>query len=354
MTQAAAPNPDTDAPSAASIAVDVSHLTHRYPTPATPGARPALADVSLTIRAGEIFGILGPNGGGKSTLFRVLATMLRPSEGAVRIFGVDPVARPSQVRGMLGVVFQYPSIDLKLTAYENLLHQGHLYGLSGADLSGRIHSALAAVGLLDRAADFTERFSGGMRRRVEIAKAMLHAPRLLLLDEPATGLDPGARRDVWRQLRKLRDEQGVTIAMTTHLMDEAEWCDRLAILSGGTLVAQGTPPELRARIGGDVVSLEVEPAGDAAAAEALCGLITERFAPWPAGKAPAAMDGRVRIEHDQGATFVATLTNAFPGRIRSITVGRPTLDDVFMHMTGHAIGDDTAASSVEPPRKTTR
>ncbi|MCE9591817.1 MAG: ABC transporter ATP-binding protein [Planctomycetes bacterium] len=345
--QASPTIPPADAPIDATPAVAVDDLTHRYASASTETDRPALDAVSFTVCPGEIFGILGPNGGGKTTLFRILATTLRPTSGSVRVFDEDPVAHPAAVRGQLGVVFQHPSLDVKLTAWENLLHQGHLYGLSGADLRDRITRALQAVGLFDRRDDFVERFSGGMRRRVEIAKAVLHAPRLLLLDEPATGLDPGARRDVWRQLERLRDEEGVTIALTTHLMDEADRCDRLAILSGGKLVAQGTPSELKSRIGGDVVSLEAEPAGDPAAADELARLITEKFGPWEQGSAPAVIDGRVRIERDRGATFVATLASAFPGKVRSITVGRPTLDDVFMHVTGRAMTD--APDSTQPP-----
>jgi len=349
MTQAAPLIPPMNVPPASVVdqAVAIDQLTHRYP--GSPADRPALDGVSLMIRPDEIFGVLGPNGGGKSTLFRILATVLRPTSGSVRVFGADPVSASHRVRGMLGVVFQYPSLDLKLTARENLLHHGRLYGLGGKDLADRIDAALAAANLTDRAGEYVERFSGGMRRKVEIAKAMLHAPRLLLLDEPSTGLDPGARRDVWRQIERLREAQGVTVALTTHLMDEADRCDRLAILSMGRVVGQGSPSELKSLIGGDVVSLEAEPPGDMDGVEALCRQIAERFGPWPQGKPPAVIDGRVRIERQDGAAFVATLAGAFPGRVRSITVGRPTLDDVFMHMTGRALEDEAQSNAVEPP-----
>jgi ABC-2 type transport system ATP-binding protein len=248
------------------------------------------------------------------------------------------------VREQLGVVFQMPSLDVKLTAQENLLHQGHLYGLSGGDLAGRIERALQSVGLADRRHERVERFSGGMRRRVELAKALLHDPRLMLLDEPSTGLDPGARRDVWDRLEHLRRERGVTIALTTHLMDEADRCDRLAILARGRLVAVDTPANLKARIGGDVVTVEAEDQSPEAV-ERLAREITQRFAPWPGKSAPAVVDGRIRFEHANGPAFVATLAAAFPGRVRSLSVGRPTLEDVFLQLTGQRLWDEPLTPS---------
>jgi len=224
------------------VAVLVENLTHTYPAAKRRTGRRghhadqpadetksestvrenALDAVSLSIGRGEIFGILGPNGSGKSTLFRILSTMLKPSGPVKRlaIMGNDVLERPEAVRRNLGVVFQSPSLDVKLTAHENLLHQGHLYGLSGADLNHRIKSLLDYFGQADRAHEYVERFSGGMRRRVELAKALLHNPELLLLDEPATGLDPGARHDLWRQLEQLRAERNQTVALTTHLMED--------------------------------------------------------------------------------------------------------------------------------------
>jgi ABC-2 type transport system ATP-binding protein len=328
-------------------------LTHRYPA-ATPrrrgrsraGAaapvadRPALDRVSFDIRPGEVFGVLGPNGGGKTTLFRILATMLRAASGRVEVFGHDAAAEPHRVREQLGVVFQLPSRDNKLTARENLVHQGHLYGLRGRELHDRIDALLAGVSLRDRQHERVELFSGGMRRRVELVKAMLHGPRLLVLDEPATGLDPGARRDVWQLLEALRARDGVTVALTTHLMEEADRCDRLAILARGRLVALDTPSRLKAAIGGDVITLEPEAGEGAAGADGVAALardIAERFGHWPAGSEPAVVDGRIRLGRDDGAAFVARLASAFPGRLRRLTVGRPTLEDVFMHMTGQSL-----------------
>lgn len=335
---------DTEPVATTAPAIAVKQLCHRYPprrtrrssngqSPATQTTNLALDHVSLAVEPGEIFGILGPNGGGKTTLFRIIATMLRPSSGAVQVFGHDVRREPAQVRRQLGVVFQAPSLDVKLTARENLTHQGHLYGLRGSDLRHRIDAWLDRVGLSDRADDFAETFSGGMRRRVELAKALLHEPRLLLLDEPATGLDLGARRDVWRHLTRLRDEQGVTAALTTHLMDEADHCDRLAIISHGKLVAIDTPGKLKATIGGDVITIRPRDEGESALLQ-LLARITEQFGPWRGRLAPTIIDGAVHLEKEHGPAFVAQLGSALAGEIHSITVGQPTLEDVFLHLTG--------------------
>ncbi len=342
-------------------AISVEGLTHAYPQarpgwlyrhrgnasgptpqPAAPTPRrSALDDVTFRIEPGEIFGILGPNGGGKTTLFRILCTLLQPTCGSVRVFGLDVLAHPRQVRELLGVVFQMPSLDVKLTADENLTHQGHLYGLSGADLARRVQQQLQAFGLDQRQHEPVERFSGGMRRRVELAKALMHEPKLLLLDEPSTGLDPGARRDLWASLERLRHNLGVTVALTTHLMEEADRCDRLAILSEGRLVAIDTPARLKSRIGGDVIT--IDPCGDDPAAEDLRRQIEQRFGPWSAGTTPIILDGKIRLEKHDGAAFVAALASAFPGRLDSITVGRPTLEDVFTQLTGHKLWDEATS-----------
>jgi len=295
-------------------AVEVRALTHRY------GDRTALDNVDLDVAEGEIFGLLGPNGGGKTTLFRILSTLLVPSSGTARVCGHDPVTEPAAVRRAIGVVFQTPSLDLKLTARENLKHQADLYGVTDP---ARAEAMLKRVGMLDRADEYCENFSGGMRRRVELAKGMLHEPRLLLLDEPSTGLDPGARRDLWQYLESVRKE-GVTSFLTTHLMEEAEKCDRLALLDRGRLVAVGTPDELKARIGGDVLTVETE------SAPALQSDVQERF-----GLDSQVVDGTLRIEKEEGHRFVPQLIDAFPERITSVSIGKPTLEDVFVQLTGH-------------------
>src|SRR5262249_7917815 len=211
-------------PSTESLAVEVDSLSHNY------GSRQALKAISFTVQRGEIFGLLGPNGGGKTTTFRILSTLIHPQQGKARIFGFDLATQAREIRQRIGVVFQAPSLDKKLTAYENLMHQGHLYGLSGTKLNERIRMLLDRVKLADRDNEYVETFSGGMRRRVELAKGLLHAPQLLLLDEPSTGLDPGARRDLWQYLEQLSRDEGVTSLLTTHYMEEAAHCHRLGII----------------------------------------------------------------------------------------------------------------------------
>ena len=315
-------------------AIRIENLTHVYPgQSASISNKPAINDLTLAIEPGQVFGILGPNGSGKTTLFRILSTLLRPTSGRVSVFGYDAHTQPDDVRRHLGVVFQMPSLDDKLTAKENLLHQGHLYGLSGSELKMRIERRLADVGLADKANDYVDTYSGGMRRRVELAKALLHTPPLLLLDEPSTGLDVGARRDLWHHLDQLRRDSGVTVVLTTHLMDEADRCDRLAIMADGHLVALDTPQNLKSRIGGDVIT--VEPVADQA--QELEAEITQRFGPWAEGTLPVTVEGRVHFEKPDGPAFVATLAQSFPNRINRITVGPPTLENVFMHLTGQSL-----------------
>ena len=312
--------------------ISVRDLIHRYQD------RTALNGVSFEVRTAELFGLLGPNGSGKTTLFRILSTLMVPSAGTAQIAGLDVVREPAALRRHIGVVFQAQSVDQKLTAYENLWHQGHLYGLRGATLKQRIEEILTRVGLQDRARDRVETFSGGMQRRIELAKGLLHHPEVLLLDEPTTGLDPGARRDLWQYLQILRDQERVSVIVTTHLMEEAERCDRLAILNEGKLVALGTPAELTREIGGDVVLLEAhEP-------EELAARIRSMF-----HIDAIAMGTHVRLEIENGHRFVPDVVEAFPGEIQALSVSKPTLEDVFIHRTGHKFWNE------EPmPQKRTR
>ncbi len=313
-------------------------LTHSY------GDRLALDQLGFEVRAGEIFGLLGPNGSGKTTLFRILSTLMTPTGGRASIQGFDVARDPNQVRQQIGIVFQARSLDLKLTVAENLKHQGHLYGLSGAHLKSRIADVLARVGLADRAGDFVETLSGGMQRRVELAKGLIHSPSVLLLDEPSTGLDPGARRDLWQYLETLRDEEGAAILVTTHLMEEAEHCDRLAILNEGKLVALGSPFQLKSQIGGDIVLFETQ---SPAAAETLSLRLSQKFAV----DAPI-LGNSVRLEHAQGHRFVASVVEAFPGVIESVSVAKPSLEDVFIRRTGHRFWTEVPAGA-RPEVRTT-
>jgi ABC-2 type transport system ATP-binding protein len=314
----AEPLPAVERASAMAV-ISVQNLVHRYET------RTALNGVSFDVHPAELFGLLGPNGSGKTTLFRILSTLMIPTGGRAVVLGCDAAQDAASLRRQIGVVFQAQSIDAKLTAYENLWHQGHLYGLIGSALKKRISEILERVGLADRAKERVETFSGGMQRRIELAKGLLHRPGVLLLDEPTTGLDPGARRDLWQYLQMLRDEEQVSVLVTTHLMEEAERCDRLAILSEGNLVALGTPVELKSEIGGDVIMLDA-----ASDASLLAERIRSRF-----HVETTVMESQVRIEREEGHRFVPDLVEAFPGEVQAITVSKPTLEDVFIRRTGH-------------------
>lgn len=347
-----ATEPMPPASSVTSPAIVATSLSHTYPArrrrrrgqPASV-ARPALDRVSLAIPARRITGILGPNGGGKSTLLRILATLMTPSHGGeVRVFDHDALADPAAVRRMLGVVFQHPALDGKLTVRENLTLHGRLYGLAHDTLRRDVPDWLARFGVAERIDDPAETLSGGQQRRVELAKAILHRPRLLLMDEPSTGLDPGMRRSLRQLLEDLREEQGMTIVLTTHFMDEAERCDRVAILAEGKVVADGAPDELKAAIGGQVIHVEADPSHEANSPAELATLIAQRFGPWDAdgGGEPRVVDGRVRFEKRHGAAVVNSLVTALPARVRSVSVGQPTLEDVFLHQTGHTFSNGQA------------
>ena len=302
----------------ASPAIEITGLSFNY------GERLALSGLELSIARSEIFGFLGPNGGGKSTLFRLLSTLVPMQSGNARVLGYDLTGAPQELRRKLGVVFQSPSLDAKLTVSENLHHHGHLYGMYGAALRDRARAMLARLGVEDRARDVVETLSGGLRRRVELAKSLLHQPEMLLLDEPSTGLDPAARRDFFNLLASLRDNEGVTIILTTHYIEEAERCDRIGILDQGHLVALAPPGELKQQVGGDVIIIS------APAPEALQRSLDRQL------KLHAALvDGTLRIELPRGHELVPRLVNEFGDQIEAVTFGRPTLEDVFVHLTGH-------------------
>ena len=300
--------------------VSVENLTHRY------GDRVALSNVSFGVNQGEIFGLLGPNGGGKSTLFRILSTLMAPTEGKATIAGHDVKRESAAVRRKIGVVFQTQSLDKKLTVEENLRGQGHLHGMSGATLRDRMDKVLGRLGLSDRRGDLVEILSGGLRRRVEIAKGLLHQPSVLLMDEASTGLDPGARRELWRYILELRESEGVTVLLTSHILDEADKCDRLVLLHEGRAVSEGSPAQLKARIGGDVVILETQNPVD------LGAQIESRF-----HVHPTSVDGTLRIEIANGHRFITEVVEAFPGAIETVALKKPTLEDVFLRETGAAL-----------------
>ena len=300
--------------------ISVKGVTHQY------GSRTALADVSFAVARGEVFGLLGPNGGGKSTLFRILATMMTPTAGHAEVAGFDVARQPAEVRRRAGVVFQTQSLDHALTVAENLRAQGHLHGMSGAALRARMAHVMGRLGIDERRNDLVSTLSGGLRRRVEIAKGLLHSPEVLLMDEASTGLDPGARRELWQYVQELRDREGVTILLTTHILDEADRCDRLVLLHQGRVVVEGTPAALRSRIGGDVVLLET------ADPVALAPRVEAHF-----GVPPSIVDGVLRVEIGNGHRFITEVVEAFPGLIESVALHKPTLEDVFVHETGARI-----------------
>lgn len=302
-------------------AVEARGLTHEYGRGGREPRR-ALEAVEFEVRRGEIFGLLGPNGGGKTTLCRILATLLYPTEGSARVAGIDVAEDPAAVRRRIGVVFQNPALDRKLTGRENLRHQGHLYGLAGAALEARTTEMLRRFGVEDRADERVESLSGGLCRRLELAKGLLHRPEVLLLDEPTTGLDPGGRADFWSHLRGLSRADHTAVVVATHLMEEAERCDRLLILDRGRAVALGAPESLTSEIGGDVIAVRSPDP------EALARDIRARF-----GADASVVEDTVRIEKPKGHSFVPGLVEAFPGRIASVTVSKPTLEDVFIHRT---------------------
>jgi len=314
------------APMSVPACVAIQGLVHDY------GERRVLRGLDFSVGEGEIFGLLGPNGGGKTTLFRILATLMRPTGGRALILGHDVEREAPEVRRLIGVVFQSPALDRKLTVRENLRVQGRLYGLAARPLRESSDDMLRRVHLLDRASERVERLSGGLMRRAEIAKGLLHRPRLLLMDEPSSGLDPGARQDLWSLLRELRDREGTTILLTTHLMEEAERCDRLAILNEGTLVAGGTPRALKSEIGGDVIAITT-----ASPRELRDGI--EQLLGGPV----RVVDGTVRLERPAGHELIPRIVEAFADRIDSVSLGRPTLLDVFIHKTGHRFFGDEAA-----------
>jgi len=323
-------------------AVVTENIRHSYParrtspagtspagtSPAgTSPSRQALDGIDLSVRKGEIFGFLGPNGSGKTTLFKILSTLIPPNSGSGRIFGLDIISRVDEVRRKIGVVFQRPSLDKMLTVGENLRHQGHLYGLRGSGLRGVMSAQLEKFGLADRRDEIVQRLSGGLMRRVELAKGLMHNPQLLILDEPSTGLDPGARRALWETLGMLRENDSVTILLTSHLGEEIERCDRLAVMDNGKIVVTGSPEELKREIGGDVVTI-ASPAPDE-----LIAKLRLKFS----GK-PMMVDGKIRLEIEHGHQFIPKLVESFPGLVSEIKLGKPTLEDVFIVRTGRSFG----------------
>ena len=303
--------------------LEVKNLSYQY------GSRKALRDLTFSVEKGEIFGFLGPNGGGKTTTFKILSTLFSVQPGQIKIFDLDLAKDKIAIRRRMGIVFQLPALDKKLKVRENLVHQGHLYGLSGKVLHNRIDRDLERLSLKDREKDKVESLSGGLQRRVELAKALLNNPELMILDEPSTGLDPAARKEFWSHLEKLRQTESMTVLVTTHYLEEGDRCDRLLILDKGEKVALGKPEELKAAIGGEVLRLRAkEP-------KVLASLLTEKL------KIKTKLVGElIQIEQPKAYHLVAAILEAFPEQVLSLTLGLPTLEDVFIHQTGRRFAED--------------
>jgi ABC-2 type transport system ATP-binding protein len=297
----------------------------------------AVDGVSFDIPEGEIFGFLGPNGAGKSTTINMLCTLLRPTSGSAHVNGFDVAMRQGDVRRSIGLIFQDPTLDERLTGWQNLQFHAMLYDVPNALFRERAAELLDMVDLAEKVRDDVRSFSGGMKRRLEIARGLLHRPKVLFLDEPTIGLDPQTRHHIWEYLAKVRDQERLTLFLTTHYMDEAEICDRIAIIDHGRIVALDTPENLKAKVGGDVVMLCTN--DDDRAAEVLASL----------GMAAQPTADGLRVETDHGDRFIPQVLRAMeeaaePVAVSSVTLHRPTLEDVFLKLTGRAIREEEASA----------
>ena len=302
--------------------IEVEALTKLF------GRLRAVDNVSFDVEKGEVFGFLGPNGAGKTTTINALCTLLVPTSGRASVGGFDVVAQARQVQRSIGLVFQDPTVDEYLTAEQNLRFHGYAYGVPRDVIEQRITELMALVELSDRRKSKVNTYSGGMKRRLELARGLLHHPQILFLDEPTLGLDPQTRRHIWDYVLALRQEEELTIFLTTHYMDEAEHCDRIAIIDQGKIVALDTPEKLKDGVGGDLVTIEAEDTA-LAVAELKDSL----------GITPEVEDSVVTFSVPRGDTFLPDFVRGFKSRLLSVSVRRPTLDDVFLQLTGHAIRD---------------
>lgn len=293
----------------------------------------AVKGISFDVEEGEIFGFLGPNGAGKSTTINMLCTLLQPTSGEAYLNGHEISKDPVKVRQSIGIVFQDPSLDDALTALENLRFSSILYNLPGEERKRRIQEILALVELEDRKNDIVKTFSGGMKRRLEIARGLLHYPKILFLDEPTVGLDPQTRTHIWQHLHELRNREKITVFLTTHYMDEAENCDRIAIIDHGQIVALDTPQGLKNMVGGDIVSLRVNQRQEAKA------FIEGEY------NFPVLEDEEgLHFEVDQGEEFIPAFMRRINFPIQAVSLRKPTIDDVFLKITGREIRDEEVSA----------
>ena len=312
-------------------AIQVDALVRRF------GEFTAVDAITFDVRENEIFGFLGPNGAGKTTTINMLCTLLRPTAGRAQVNGFDVTEQQAKVRSSIGLIFQDASLDEELTAHENLRFHAMLYDVGRADFLRRSDELMRMVDLAEKSRDLVRTYSGGMKRRLEIARGLLHRPKVLFLDEPTLGLDPQTRRHIWEYLRKLRDQRGVTMFMTTHYMEEAEHCDRIAIIDHGRLVAVDTPENLKGLVGGDIVTLRTSDDELARSRIRQEHRIEPRTGP----------EGQLIVETDRGDRFIPKVIESFangskPVEVLSVNLRRPTLEDVFIKLTGRAIRQEEA------------
>lgn len=312
--------------------IHVEGLTRKF------GDLVAVHSVDFDVHQGEVFGFLGPNGAGKTTTINMLCTLLRPTGGRAEVNGIDVSVDPGAVRQSIGLIFQDPSLDEQLTGRENLRFHAMLYDVSMNDFRRRSEELLDMVDMTDKADDLVRTYSGGMKRRLEISRGLLHRPKVLFLDEPTLGLDPQTRRHIWDYLFRLRERRGITMFMTTHYMDEAENCDRIAIIDHGQIVALDTPEALKGLVGGDIVTVQTSNNEAAMAKLTQMEAIETRRGP----------EGQVIIETVKGDQFIPHMIHIFadggdPLEVRSVNLRRPTLEDVFIKLTGRAIREEEAS-----------
>jgi len=302
--------------------IDTRELGRRF------GQLEAVKGVSFQVGEGELFGFLGPNGAGKTRTIIMLCTLLHPTGGSASVNGFDVVRQRSEVRRSIGLVFQQPTLDEYLSAEQNLRFHAYAYGMPADVRESRMRELLTMVELWDRRAGSVRTFSGGMKRRLEIARGLLHHPRVLFLDEPTLGLDPQTRRHIWEYLLRLRESEHLTIFLTTQYLDEAEYCGRIAIIDKGEIIALDTPDGLKRSVGGDLITFTTSDPGRATAE------LKERY-----GVEPTVRDGTIRFHVSAGDSFLPEFVRTFPEHIETISLSRPSLDDVFLTLTGHEIRD---------------
>ncbi len=318
------------------MAIEATSLVKTYPK----GVK-ALDGVSFGVAAGSVFGLVGPNGAGKSTTVKILTTLSRPDSGAAEVAGIDVLRRPDDVRRAIGCVAQKSGVDVQATGRENLLLQGRLYGMGGRALEQRVDTMLERFGLVDAARRVTRTYSGGMQRKLDVAMGLVHSPRVLFLDEPTTGLDPEARADMWTEIERLAGEEGLTILLTTHYLEEADrLARRMAIVDRGRVVAQGSPEELKSELHGDAVHIELD-------AIETNGRVTAALADLDYVRDVVVDHGRLlHARTDNGARAVPVMLQALEAHgvpVVSVTVARPSLDDVYLKYTGRRFEDADAA-----------